>query len=278
MGGIVQDQDIEGFYINLDRSTDRRAAVESSIAQLSIGHKIQRFAALEGDDRPAQLTKSQLGCFLSHQAILNDADDTKFTLIFEDDVVFPSMFNDYWEIIWPVLSGIEADVIFLNKIANYGDPKLINNMIKSKRSRGDIYKEGFRSFTLHNCKGFYAAGAAAYVVKPGAQSKLRMLLLEACAAGYSLAVDSVYCNAIYSDRLRSGFVFPYIVGTSLQGKSTIESSRDGPSARLSNEMINLFVAGGNIRHLAGMAKAVLGDDQVDTDAFIAAHIFYSLLS
>lgn len=84
-------------YINLDRATERRAFMEEQSAAL--GLRFERFPAVRADDisdetayalgraweRP--LTKPELACFLSHEAVWRQvACASEPTLILEDDV------------------------------------------------------------------------------------------------------------------------------------------------------------------------------------------------
>ncbi|WP_206453457.1 glycosyltransferase family 25 protein [Aurantimonas marina] len=84
-------------YINLDRATDRRAFMEEQSAAL--GLRFERCPAVQADDisdetayalgraweRP--LTKPELACFLSHEAVWRQAASANEpTLILEDDV------------------------------------------------------------------------------------------------------------------------------------------------------------------------------------------------
>lgn len=89
---------IRAVFINLDRAADRRGFMEGQMARLGLA--AERFAAVEAgsisDERSREigrswerpLTKSELGCFLSHHAIWTEAAIAEGpTLVLEDDVV-----------------------------------------------------------------------------------------------------------------------------------------------------------------------------------------------
>ncbi|HMT65775.1 MAG TPA: hypothetical protein PKE22_13065, partial [Ottowia sp.] len=59
-----------GFYINLDESPQRHHAMQARLKALGLDGMTRRFAGQRGDGRPTRISASQLGCFLSHQAVL----------------------------------------------------------------------------------------------------------------------------------------------------------------------------------------------------------------
>lgn len=97
--------DLGIWLINLDRDTDRRAAMETQLAALGLSYT--RFAAINGKDLSADLSQradadayarnmgnpilpGKMGCYASHVAVWETflASDYKVALILEDDVVF----------------------------------------------------------------------------------------------------------------------------------------------------------------------------------------------
>ena len=80
------------YYINLDRSKDRRIYMENTIKNIDI--PCTRLPAKEGKDyikkyKKINITSGALGCKLSHLEILkNIKNDGRWTVIFEDDVLF----------------------------------------------------------------------------------------------------------------------------------------------------------------------------------------------
>ncbi len=86
-----------GLYINLDRSTDRRARLEANLADLGIFDRYVRFGAVEGASLPAPLgtlTPGEAGCFASHLEVLNRHRGVHEPLhILEDDVILAPQFD-----------------------------------------------------------------------------------------------------------------------------------------------------------------------------------------
>lgn len=85
-------QELQIYYINLDRSTERRAFMERQFERL--GLSVERIAAIDGrsldaaQEAETSLTDGELGCFMSHRlawrALVNSG--RSYAVILEDDV------------------------------------------------------------------------------------------------------------------------------------------------------------------------------------------------
>lgn len=94
---------MKGYYINLERSTERRASIEASF----LGSQLIRFNAIEPKEdiiiNGVKHISTVAGCFLSHQAvwelIVSDTmlDNQDWVLVAEDDIQFDEnvTFNDF---------------------------------------------------------------------------------------------------------------------------------------------------------------------------------------
>jgi GR25 family glycosyltransferase involved in LPS biosynthesis len=85
-----------GFFINLDRTTRRRIAMERGLAASGLGGRYRRFAAIDGSQIKAAryaVSPGEAGCFLSHLAVLEAGARTgKHFHVLEDDAIFsPAM-------------------------------------------------------------------------------------------------------------------------------------------------------------------------------------------
>ncbi|KRB81315.1 hypothetical protein ASE00_15095 [Sphingomonas sp. Root710] len=274
----MQRADIRGFYINLDRSPERRALMEEGLARCGLGGAITRFSARQGDDRPKGISANELGCFLSHQAIVDSIADDRPTLILEDDIYFPPRFEEYLSIILEKCAGHEWDILFLNKMISFTDMRAVYQMIRKKRAAGDIYSDQFRNFSIEECKGLYISGAGAYLIRPGAAGKVAAILRKTAEDNYPKPVDITYLNAINAGTLKAKFAFPYILGVHSQLESTLKQRAGGDNGPLFNDILNLFVAGGDIDRLRLGAFDAVHDIPFDADAFIASQILYRRLT
>ena len=93
---------IDGVFINLDRSPERRAEMERQIEQIAPPYPLRRMSAIEGRQQPscpAGLTPGQYGCWLSHlKALEQSVGDEAHLHIMEDDALISSAL--------PILPGV----------------------------------------------------------------------------------------------------------------------------------------------------------------------------
>jgi len=274
----MQQADIHGFYINLDRSLDRRASMEQALARCGLASTIERFPARSGDERQKGITVNELGCFLSHQAIIDAIDDDRPTLVLEDDTYFPPRFSEYFSLILEKSVEHEWDILFLNKMISFTDLRAVYQMIRKKRAAGDIYSDQFRDFSIEECKGLYISGAGAYLVRAGAAGKVAETLRSAADENYPKPVDIVYLKAINAGTLKAKFAFPYILGVNSHLESTLKLRAGGNNGLLFNDILNLFVAGGDLDQLRLRGFDAFHDIPFDADAFVASQIIYRRLA
>src|SRR5689334_21165180 len=80
---------IEGVYINLDRSTERRAEMERQISLFTPSYPVRRLKAVDGNDLktfPPALRPAQYAVWLSHLEALAAVPGSEHAHIMEDDV------------------------------------------------------------------------------------------------------------------------------------------------------------------------------------------------
>ena len=108
---LINDYFDKIYCINLDRRKDKWNVVNKRFIQSKIN--IERFSAIDGDDIPidmikkhSKLNKNEIGCMLSHYAIIKDAESKKYKriLILEDDVIF---FKDFNKTFFEQIEGIK---------------------------------------------------------------------------------------------------------------------------------------------------------------------------
>ena len=85
---------IEGVFINLERSVERRAAMESQLSEIRLWYPVHRLPAVDGHARgdcPDGLRPAQYGCWLSHlQALERFAASGEHLHVMEDDALLSS--------------------------------------------------------------------------------------------------------------------------------------------------------------------------------------------
>lgn len=268
--------DFRGFFINLDRSVDRKIALESALERFGLGGVVERFPALEGDSRPSAISPNELGCFLSHQRVIETADPERHLLVFEDDVWFPGQFQRYFQIAQRLMANDTWDMVFLNMTVNFPQVSRVQRLIRAKKQLGDIHTPAFSQFGLNDARGLYDFGMMAYVVHKGAQPKIGAILAEAAHDGYQQPIDNVIGAAIRTGRIKASVLFPYIVGID-QSLSVAISDRQKRNL-LFNDIVNLFVAGVDTQALTARAVAGAHDEPFDVDAYVQSKLVYRWLA
>jgi len=109
-----------GYYINLDRSPDRRAAMEAQLARLDPPTPYQRFPALDGNPRgivSGTLTDAEIGCLTSHYLLLHAHRDGAAHLhVIEDDAVLARRTPRFIEQIIHDGALDQTDIVFTSTV------------------------------------------------------------------------------------------------------------------------------------------------------------------
>jgi GR25 family glycosyltransferase involved in LPS biosynthesis len=200
-----------GFYINLDRSPDRRQAVEAQLARLGWTGQYCRFPANDGGGEfsSAALSKSELGCFVSHYRVLQqNIDSPEHLHIIEDDAV---------------LAGCTRDMI--NQLIDTGliddHDLLLTDMVlpldidfyqrARKMFESDVVRSADgRRTTIRFSLMPYTACMASYIVNWRSIGRIHELLHNELAAGARVPIDILIRNAAAQGRLRVKCLFPFI--------------------------------------------------------------------
>lgn len=139
----IQEFFDKGYYINLDRRTDRKEHIESVLSSNNLLYFFKRISAKDGINEPDPIKKHHY-CSLSHHKVINDALKNNYNqiVVFEDDFTFYNC-NEYkgidniekglsqlqnipdWDIIF--FGGYVVDLIEGNEVE-----KISSNLLKVK--------------------------------------------------------------------------------------------------------------------------------------------------
>ena len=232
-----------GYFINLDRSRDRRASIEHQLQRCGLSHLYSRFPAVDGTTRTtstSRLTSGAIGCFESHAAVLDQANlSSKFVHILEDDALIPKSFAGHVERLMGSSEFRDFDIIYTDvSITARGYDyenlrKLKAGYDAAMSAKPDI---GFKFINLFR---FPFCGTISYFVTPAGFDKVRSLVHnELKNGGPSLEIDLLYQREINGGHLRAACIFPFI--TSVQydhaSASTITARGPNTAARLARRM------------------------------------------
>jgi hypothetical protein len=220
---------IQGFYINLDRSLDRRRSIEAQIETLGIGHIYERFPAVDGSKlAPAgKMKPGEVGIFRSHQDVLARArKGAKFIHVLEDDSLLS-------EFMLPAI-GLAAgrgmfdrfDVIFTD-IGGIDDFRVVRDL--KQRYDEVVPLRGEQTFydklQLIDLARFNFAAMSSYVVGPAGADKLLAIYGKETKRGLTIPVDLVVKREVREGRLKAACFFPFLTSISLGGIAATTSGR-----------------------------------------------------
>ena len=138
-----ENMDINIFFINLNKSTDRYESIKKQIKALDIKN-CHRFAGVDGSiyrltdiengyfknsDFNHNISKGITGCALSHFNLWNLIIEKKIKecIVIEDDIIFINNFNNHLNSLLKIKE--DYDVIFLYNTIEYSEKNYKNNEI-----------------------------------------------------------------------------------------------------------------------------------------------------
>jgi len=221
-----------GFYINLDRSMDRRAAIESRLAALGVAQAYSRFAAIDGHGMsgPAgRLSPGALGCFASHVRVLQQAVGAGTHVhVLEDDVLLaPELVPTLHGILGQVLE--EFDLLYTDVFVPV-DSHTLMRYERERRRMAEVDPrtgvETFRGVRVMDLRGLAWASLSSYVVAGRSVARVASLLDAGLRSGPSIPVDLVMRQHVNAGTLRAACTLPFLttLDLSLDMDSTIRSS------------------------------------------------------
>lgn len=264
-----------GYYINLDRSADRRAEMGAHLGRLGLTARYRRFAAIEGNRlgfRNSALSAGEIGCFTSHYRLLaQHPRDGRPLHVIEDDVVLARRAEQF--VLWVISSGMldDHDMLFLDMSL----PTALEFHAEARqRYRNDIRRDpdGTAAQIRFSLVDFHAC-MASYLVNPRSIDLIRDLLAEELAAGASQPIDVFLRDKIAQGRLRARCLFPFVTSVRLDRvlASTIRED-DPPRAAIGLTLLrhSFFVECDHAATLA-LARQLLPTPDADPHHRLFAH-------
>jgi GR25 family glycosyltransferase involved in LPS biosynthesis len=230
----------EGYYINLDRSPERRALMEAQIDVHGAASRYRRFPAVDGASEGLAapgLTSGELGCLISHFRLLDSHRDGASHLhVVEDDVVFASCTLRSVDRI--IQSGLldEYDILFTETAVEM-DPywcREARGLYKALIHRGETGAASGVEFRLVP----YLGGMTSYLINRRSVRLVRDILSEELERGARHPVDILIRDAAAKGKLRVKSLFPFIT-TFLPGQiySTVRQDDSLRKSRLAMELL-----------------------------------------
>jgi hypothetical protein len=206
-----------GRYINLDRSPERRVAVEDRLAALGLAPAYRRFPAIDGTkltQSTGTISQREYGCFASHAAVLREAAAEGTHLhVLEDDLLLSEElvvtldrlaedgFLEYFDLIFTDV-GLAPDV----RVYGEFERARSRNMRLDPRNTRETFRE-LTMLDLHNTPWF---GTTSYVAAGRSLARIAGLLDSQLSAGPSLPIDLVLRRLVNRRELKAACVIPFV--------------------------------------------------------------------
>jgi GR25 family glycosyltransferase involved in LPS biosynthesis len=234
-----------GYYINLDRSEERRARFEANLARLSLSSRYSRFAAVDGRTLPkgqSPLSPGQLGCFHSHVWVLKEAQSKGLHAhILEDDAIL----CEHTE---PVIAGaIEArlfdhfDIVFTDTFVDC-ELAFLKGMKDAfeRTSRAASGKPRFSDFQILDLSRRNFACLTSYAVGSRSMDRVLTLYRQELALGPRMPVDLFIRDLVHGGKLRAACIVPFVTGLALE--DIVGSTIDDRGERLDKPSVMVLAA------------------------------------
>jgi GR25 family glycosyltransferase involved in LPS biosynthesis len=215
-----------GVYINLDRSTERRAAMEAQISRFGLQDVYRRLPAAEGNSLgvPTKLTHAETGCLLSHYlACKQYAGDGTHLHIVEDDVQFSSITRD--AILNTIAGSImdEHDVLFLDtELSKFVEMRRAMEIYDGAivlNANGSLRRATLSLRTYH-------AASTSYLINCRSIPKLVSIYEQLFTNGITKPIDIMVRDMGMAGTLRVGCLFPFVTSVRLDEATTIADRED----------------------------------------------------
>ena len=213
-----------GRFINLERSPDRRSAMEAQLRKLGLSDRYERFRAIDGDD-------GQKACFQSHALLLKETGCPVHVL--EDDAILSDYVASVVDFV--ASSGVldSFDIVFTETIVGPDDVFELRELKQLfDKHRAD------ETFVVRDITSTYRCGTSSYLV--GSKNRERVLaVFQRGVESGSLPVDLFIRQEARAGHLKLGCVFPFVTSIALE-TPTATTGRPNDSARLSKQAVDLL--------------------------------------
>jgi GR25 family glycosyltransferase involved in LPS biosynthesis len=275
----------DGYFINLDRATERRRRMEEQFRRFALSN-YQRLPAVDGKtlDRNSPCSPGEVGIFRSHLNVLQKiAAGGRPAHVLEDDVILCDLTGPAIEMAVRLNIVRQFDVLFLETYVGtlFGNVSRFDRAFKEATRSGPIRSPS--QLQIIDLGKNYLYGATSYVVSPGGARKLANILAAIWQRGPTLPVDDLIQKVASVGRLSIGCIFPFVTTIDME---TAWGSSAGRDSELNSAMLQRlirymsFVRRDIQGYASPMLEKVLGQmpEQQNSDAleFYARIIRYYL--
>jgi GR25 family glycosyltransferase involved in LPS biosynthesis len=276
-----------GFYINLDRSEDRRKKIEGELKRCSLGGLYTRFRASDGNELnfPNPILKnSEIGCFTSHYRLLKEnRNSTKPLHIIEDDVILSKFVASVLDQAIDSEEFQKFDIVFTDIAMSLVDLNFIqfkhyyDNNVKRNKA-GAIESLTFSVINLHKIS---FCTTCSFIVNPHAIEKLLYYYEQILTRGTRSPIDLFLLSCVREGNIKAGCLFPFVTSVSPENcfESTIQDRQDLKTIYASNLLRSSFFVECDLdRCLEGANRVLLQPDSFDKHSQLLLRLVGFLLT
>lgn len=213
---------IKGWYINLERRSQRRLEMEQQLDALGLSADYQRFAAIDGKSlslpTETHLSAGEVGCWLSHFRVLQQADGECHVHVLEDDAVLHPRVYAVLELFLQQHACEQWDILYTDMVVPHevGNFKYLHNLMS-------LYRRDQQVRFLEINQVNYAA-ATSYLVNRDSLARLVQLLDQGWTG--NTPYDLKLRKLANQGQLKAWVCFPFF--------STLADSSDDSSIKAEN--------------------------------------------
>lgn len=229
-----------GLYINLDRSTGRRDAMERQLDRLDLSSLYARFPALDGatlNSPRSEIGKGENGCFQSHyRALLSARARGTFVHMIEDDAVLsPSMRPVIEQAIMQNVFD-QFDVLFTDTFVapHLGMLKFLKSSFEELPATRPLALNHLKVVDLAN-QNF--ACTTSFVVGAKAIDRVLALYQQEIALGPRTPIDLFLRAAVSAGQLRAACLFPFVTSFDLNEAAQTTVTETSETAKRPSVMV-----------------------------------------
>jgi hypothetical protein len=199
---------IEGVFINLERASERRAAMEQQLSDIRLPYPVERCPAIDGSLQPGcpdNLRPGQYGCWLSHlTALERSIPNGRHLHVMEDDALLSGKLAVLPEGVGRLAADLGAgwDILYLDAtLVELADMYQMFDWVQEARPQGIVY--------LHRIPAEFAVyGTLSYVVNASRKKYVHDFLRSYLHAG--VPIDNVFASGIQKGELKAHVTAPFL--------------------------------------------------------------------
>ena len=219
-----------GLYINLDRSTERRAAIERQLDRLGLSQLYARFPAIDGatlNSPRSTIKPGENGCFQSHyRALMSARSRGTFVHMLEDDAVLSPSLRPVIEQAIAQNVFDQFDVLFTDTFVapHLGLLKFLKSSFDALPSSRPLDLSNLRVVDLAD-QNF--ACTTSFVVGVKSIDRVLALYQQEIALGPRAPLDLFLRTAANARQLRAACLFPFVTSFNLDEVAGSTLRQDG---------------------------------------------------